>query len=102
MKPQSKISGAPKSFRGEAPVFALPSPLPATDYHYLGSSGEFRGRDGSRNAPVLPSFHQLSTDFIRSEMKRDYLEEAVCFLIIVAISTWPIVSMLRALTGPIK
>ena len=35
-------------------------------------------------------------------MKRDYLEEAVCFLIIVAISTWPIVSMLRALTGPIK
>ena len=44
------------------------------------------------------SFRDLSNDFLRAEMKRDYVSEAVCFLIIVSVSAWPIVSMVRALS----
>lgn len=35
-------------------------------------------------------------------MKRDYLTEAFCFVIIVSVSAWPIVSMIRALSALMK
>jgi len=81
------------------------STQPVTDYHYLGTTGKFHGRDISLKpaaASPTPSFHKLSDDFIGSENKRHYAVEAAFFVIIVAASTWPIVSMIRAMAELVK
>ena len=81
------------------------STLPVTDYHYLGTTANFHGRDASLKSPtplLTPSFRKLSNDFIESEMKRHYMTEAAFFAIIVAVSTWPIVSMIRAIVELVK
>ena len=68
---------------------------PATDFHYQATGGDFR-LPNNRLQPSTPSFRDLSSEFLASEMRRDYLTEAFCFLIIVGVSAWPIVSMVRA------
>jgi hypothetical protein len=51
-----------------------------------------------QSTPALaPSIRQLSSEFLSGEMKRDYLAEAACFVIMISVSAWPIVSMVRAL-----
>ena len=70
---------------------------PATDFHYQKTGGDFRGGN-NRLQRSTPSFRDLSSEFLAAEMKRDYLAEAVCFLIMVGVSAWPIVSMVRALS----
>jgi hypothetical protein len=44
-----------------------------------------------------PGFRDLSKEFLGTETKRNYVAEVLFFAIIVAVSTWPIVSMMHAL-----
>ena len=62
---------------------------------YRATGGVFRGC--SDRLRLVPSFRDLSSEFLATEMKRDYLAEAFLFAIIVGISAWPIVSMFQAL-----
>jgi hypothetical protein len=104
MKPQLQNSHEPRLFRGGAIRAGSPFTHPATDYGYLGTLSGFRGR-GAGLKPVAPSetsFREVSNDFIRSEMKWQYAAEAAFFAIIVAVSTWPIVSMVRAMADLVK
>jgi hypothetical protein len=105
MKPQLQNSPEPKSFRGGSIRAGLPFTNPATDYGYLGTLSGFRGR-GAGFKPAAPvgtrSFREVSNDFIKSEMKWQYAAEATFFAIIVAVSTWPIVSMVRAMADLVK
>lgn len=74
---------------------------PVTDYNYQATGSDFRvaTEPVRQSTPVLaPSFRQLSSEFLSREMKRDYRTEALCFVIIVTVSAWPIVSMVRALS----
>jgi hypothetical protein len=73
---------------------------PVTDYHFHAPAGELRGaNDGLHLTPpaLAPSFRHLSSEFLATEMKRDYLAEASLFAIFVGVSAWPIVSMIQAL-----
>lgn len=101
MKPLSKISRQYVSHRGEhLPAGSRPK-LPVTDYNYQATGNDFRvGNDRlQRPTPALsPSIRQLSSEFLSGEMKRDYLAEAACFVIMISVSAWPIVSMVRALS----
>jgi hypothetical protein len=65
---------------------------PITDFSYQTTGGDFRVRQAA------PPFRNLSKEFLAHEMKRDYLGEAVCFLVIVGLSAWPICSMVQALS----
>jgi hypothetical protein len=48
--------------------------------------------------PVFaPGFRDLSNEFLGAETKRSYVAEVLFFAVIVAVSAWPIVSMLQAL-----
>jgi len=79
----------------------LRSKLPVTDYNYQATGSDFRvDTDRLQQSPpaLSPSFRQLSTEFLSGEMKRDYLAEAACFVIMISMSAWPIVSMVRALS----
>jgi hypothetical protein len=74
---------------------------PVTDYHYQATGSDFRVATDrlQQSTPALsPSFRQLSSEFLSGEMKRDYLAEAACFVIMISMSVWPIVSMVRALS----
>ena len=104
MKPQLQDSHQP-SFGGRSTRAASHFSHPATDYGYLGTLSGFRGRAAAVKpaAPFgTPSFREVSNDFLRSEMKWQYAAEASFFAIIVAISTWPIVSMVRAMADLVK
>jgi hypothetical protein len=70
---------------------------PAIDWHYH-PAGDRRGANRRLKPSVraVGSFRDLSNEFFGAEMKRDYVTEALCFVIIVSVSAWPIVSMLRA------
>ena len=48
--------------------------------------------------PVFaPGFRDLSNEFLGAETKRSYVAEVLFFAIIVAVSAWPIISMVQAL-----
>ena len=54
------------------------------------------------NRAELRRFRLLSGEFLGKETPRDYLKELTLFGIMVAVSAWPIVSMLRALGALLK
>ena len=101
MKPTPQISRQFGSRRGGATPVGLRLTHPATDFHFQATGGDFRGATGrhQQSTPALsPSLRQLSSEFLSGEMKRDYLAEAACFVIMITVSAWPIVSMVRALS----
>ncbi|MEY2511253.1 MAG: hypothetical protein QOE26_2016 [Verrucomicrobiota bacterium] len=74
---------------------------PVVDYNYQATNSDFRVANDRVRQPtpaLSPSFRQLSNDFLSGEVKRDYLAEAACFVIMISVSAWPIVSMVRALS----
>jgi hypothetical protein len=74
---------------------------PVVDYNYQATNSDFRVANDrvQQSIPALsPSFRQLSNEFLSGEVKRDYLAEAACFIIMISVSAWPIVSMVRALS----
>jgi hypothetical protein len=95
MKPQFQSSRQFGSHRGEQMPDGLRLTHPATDFHYQSTGADFRA-PSERLQPSTSSFRDLSNEFLAAEMKRDYLAEALCFLILVGVSAWPIVSMVRA------
>ena len=101
MKTQLQNSNEPRLFRGGS----IRAGSPFTNYRYLDTLGGFRGRDAGLKpaAPSrTPSFREVSNDFMNSEMKWQYVAEAAFFAIIVAVSTWPMVSMVRAMADLVK
>jgi hypothetical protein len=101
MKPTSQISRQFGSHRGEElPVGSLLK-HPATDCQYHATGGDVRVANDrlKPSTPALaPSLRKITSKFLAEEMKRDYLAEATCFVIMISVSAWPIVSMVRALS----
>jgi hypothetical protein len=58
--------------------------------------------DNLHNSSLPPSLRKVSGDFFRTEAQRHFVEEALLFVAIVLISSWPIVSLLHALARSIK
>ena len=80
---------------------------PALDAQYQATDANFRAAgDRLKLSPARPlsspSFRELSRRFLGAEMRRDYAFEAAFFAIIVAVSAWPMVSTLQALTELVK
>ena len=101
MKPTPQISRQFGSRGGEQLPAGLCPKHPVTDYNYQATGSDFRAATDrlQQSTPALsPSLRQLSTEFLAGEVKRDYLAEAACFVIMVSVSAWPIVSMVRALS----
>ena len=76
-----------------------------TDYHFQAPTREVQSDGSSRKVtrPIFaPGFRDLSNEFLGAETKRNYVAEVLFFAIIVGVSTWPIVSMVRALAEFVK
>jgi hypothetical protein len=103
MKPNSKISRQPGRLDADSSASRLRSNHPETDYSFQAPASELRARgSGSshklRRPTFAPGFRDLSNQFLGAETKRNYVAEVFFFAIIVAVSAWPIASMVQALS----
>ena len=73
--------------------------FPLTDYNYQPTDEKF---GASRQISKLTGFHKLSSDFIGTEMVRDYVVEFSAFTIIALISAWPIFSSIVAVAQMVR
>jgi hypothetical protein len=85
MKPTPQIShGRQASF-----------PLTECNYQPTGDAKMSTGRSVGK----LTGFHKLSSDFLGTEMVRDYAVEFSVSTLIAALSAWPIILSIQAIAG---
>lgn len=105
MKPRPNINSHYRPSRSDDGGLRPLRSFPPTDYQFQSSPGA-RGAAGTApefdRASQLRMFRKMSSDFVDSEMPRDYIREAIFFAIIVGVSAWPIVSMVRELLRLLK
>jgi hypothetical protein len=65
-------------------------------------SGRARNNHKPARPVFAPGFRDLSNEFFGAETTRNYVAELLFFVIIVGVSAWPIVSMVRALAHLMK
>jgi hypothetical protein len=99
MKPNSQPSRQSDRRNDERSSFRFGSNHPLIDYQFRTSLGEreLGGTGASHKQPVFAAFRALSDKFFQTEAKQDYILEVLFFAIMVAISAWPIASMMQAL-----
>ena len=105
MKPASQLSRQTGRRAGEESPTRLRSNHPRTDCNFHAPAGEVPSVGGARKLtrPALaPGFRDLSNEFLGAETKRNYVAEVLFFVIIVGVSTWPIVATLQAMAQYIK
>jgi hypothetical protein len=105
MKPTSQVSRQPGRFDEERSSLQSQSTHPLTDYHFHAPTRDVQSNGSVRKVtrPIFaPGFRDLSNEFLGAETKRNYVVEVLFFAIIVGVSTWPIVSMVRALAEFVK
>ncbi len=101
MKPTSKLSFQARSSRGDIRGSPDHGAFPLTDYNFQSSteahsvSALLPGKTSHVSEPQR--FWKLSSDFLGDETSRDYVKEGILFTVIVAVSAWPIISMIGAL-----
>ena len=100
MKPATQITRQPTRLDDARSSSRRRSTQLQTDCNFHAPATEVRsaGRPRKITKPSFaPGFRELSNEFLGAETRRSYVAEAVFFAIIVAVSAWPIVSMLQAL-----
>jgi hypothetical protein len=97
MKPLSQIPSEQRSRRGDELPLESRLTHPSIDRPYH-ATGDFRAASRAKATAPSASLHQLSSGFLATETKRDYVLEALCFVIIVSVSAWPIVALVRVLS----
>ena len=75
---------------------------PLTDYNYLPTAETQTGSASGRPARKLPAFYRLSSGFFGAEAYRDYVTEFLVFTVIAVATTWPIISMIAAVTRLVR
>ena len=91
MKPIPQISHSQHASRN----------FPLTDYGFH-STVEGHVRSTAINEKELRTFRKASSEFFGGETSRNYMTEALLFLLITGVSTWSVVSMIAALARMIK
>jgi hypothetical protein len=106
MKPTPLLDSRERSSRSDRCALRAHESFPLTDYQFQ-SSAEARnvssflpGKTG--RVSELQNFRKLSTEFLGDETTRDYVKEGILFTVIVAVSAWPIISMIGALARLVR
>jgi hypothetical protein len=99
MKPTPTINDSHhQSSRWDTPQGRIGRGIPSTDYCFKPTARSLGTGGSSRESPVqVRNFRDLSRDFLGSETSRSYVREAGLFVLITAVSAWPIISMIRAI-----
>jgi hypothetical protein len=100
MKPNSQVSRQHERSQGDESFARRHPQHPRIDWSFHAPASEVRTAGGTSKVsrPIFaPGFRDLSKEFLGAETKRNYVAEVLFFVVIVAVSTWPIVSMIHAL-----
>jgi hypothetical protein len=101
MKPTPQLSSHARSLRGDIRGSPSRGAFPLTDYNFQSSTGAPSASSSlpgkTRRSSDLHRFWKLSSEFLGGETTRDYVKEGILFSIIVAVSAWPIFTMIVAL-----
>jgi len=76
--------------------------FPLTDYNFQTTIDAKLNSSAVRPATKSPAFYKLSREFFGAEMSRDYVVELLLFTLITAVSAWPIISSLVAVTRLVR
>ena len=102
MKPIPQISqnqrGSPRNSRARR----KPPSSPLAEYNYRPTAETQLGSAVGQSAAKLPAFHKLSSEFFGAEASRNYIAELLFFVLITGMATWPVMSMLIAVTRLIR
>jgi hypothetical protein len=77
------------------PQISSSTGFPLTDYDYQPTADAKIA--AGRSVAKLTGFHKMSSDFIGTEMVRDFAVEFSTFTVIAALSAWPIVLSIEAM-----
>ena len=91
MKPTPQISINGRAFQR----------LPLTDYNFQATTETQTRSSATRSTDKSPAFHKLSTEFLGA-VNGDHVMELLAFILIGAISAWPILSVLHAITRLVR
>src|ERR1700730_587272 len=72
--------------------------FPLTACNYVPTAETQTGSAAGRPARKLPAFYRLSSGFFGAEAYRDYVTEFLVFTVIALVTSWPIISMIVAVT----
>jgi len=73
--------------------------FPKIDFYFQETAPEGAGSSGGewRRFASPGGFHQVSGHYIARETNRHFVADAIVFGMIITVSAWPIISMIRAL-----
>jgi hypothetical protein len=91
--------GITRSNRTDADAFA-PRRFPVTDSAY--QSVTLDGYRGGCANSCEPSFRNISSDYFKAEARNNFLAEAAFFAAMIVVSSWPMFSSIRAMSGLVR
>ena len=99
MKPRPQISPISHEFdMGDHITARRSGKFPDIDFRFQETPQENPGFSGKAPRKFSAAgFHRLSSRYIARETNRHFLTDALVFGVIVGVSAWPIVSMIRAI-----
>ena len=99
MKPRPQISPISHDFTmGDRVTTRHRGKFPDIDFHFQETPHQNEGFSGKAPRKFSAAgFHRLSSRYIARETNRHFLTDALVFGVIVGVSAWPIVSMIRAI-----
>ena len=105
MKPTVQFSSRERIWRRDSFNAGARGNSPKTDYSFQ-APGDIRGgsrsfSDGAEEFAAAREFHKLSGEYMKVET-RSFVAELGAFVAIIAVSAWPIVSMVRAMAELLK
>ena len=86
MKPTSQISHNQHASRS----------FPLSDYNFQTTVEPPASSSAALPATKSSAFYKLSSEFFGAETSRDYVAELLLFMLITAVSAWPIISSIVA------
>jgi hypothetical protein len=99
MKPRPQISPTSHAFDiGDRFTMHDARKFPEIDFHFQETRHASGGSSGKPDSFSTEGFHRLSSHYIARETSRAFVADAIIFGLIVAVSAWPIISMIRALS----
>jgi hypothetical protein len=103
MKPTPLLDSGERSSRGESRGLRAHGSFPLTDYQFR-SSAEMHSVSALVPGKTrrVSSLWKQSSEFLADETSRDYVKEGILFTVIVAVSAWPIISMIGALARLVR
>ncbi len=102
MKPTSQIDPSLSRSRRQSGDESAPESLPLTDYSYQSNIALQTGSAAILSEKKLRAFRSLSRGLFGPGVTLEYATELLFFTLITAISAWPIISAMVAVTRLVR